>query len=189
MNNPQIPYDYIDRLKAGDADILKELYSSNYPKVEQYVLQNKGTTEHAKDVYQEAFLAVWQKIRTGTFTENRPGSINGFLYTVAKNKWLDYLRSSHFKKTLELTENNMTEPIHDQYYDAQKDREEMKLKRTMESFRNLNTECKEILIKFYYQKMSLREIAVLINIDEASARNKKYRCMQKLRELTFSAIK
>ena len=54
----------------------------------------------------------------------------------------------------------------------------------MQAFKKLGKECKELLEVFYFEKKSLREIAAQFNIGEASARNKKYRCIQKLRSLT-----
>ena len=44
-------------------------------------------------------------------------------------------------------------------------------------------ECKSLLKLFYFEKKSMEEISELINITDASARNKKYRCMQKLKTI------
>ena len=51
----------------------------------------------------------------------------------------------------------------------------------MEAFKNLGQPCKQLLTTFYFDKKSLRDIAVELSLDEASVRNKKYRCMEKLR--------
>lgn len=186
VKNQELTDKFTDRLKAGDIVALKELYINNYKKVEQFVLQNSGTTDHAKDIYQEAFLAVWQKVKGDKFVEEKPGSVNGYLYQIAKNKWTDYLRSSYFKKTSVLTDTAMEDATYDIYSESRTDEEESRLKRTMEAFKGLGEDCKTLLIRFYFKKMSLRDIASLTSIDEASARNKKYRCMQKLRELTIN---
>ena len=65
--------------------------------------------------------------------------------------------------------------------------EDNKLKATMGAFAKLGSECKELLTKFYFEKASLRDIASELSLGEASARNKKYRCIQKLREIALSS--
>lgn len=186
MKTRQLEQEFIERLKSGDTKALKVFYITNYPKVEQFILQNNGSAEYAKDIYQEAFLAVWQKIRTGNFSEPKPGSINGFLYQIAKNKWTDHLRSAYYKKTSELTDTYMENASMDNNTVSDPVEEEYRLKRTMQAFKGMGEDCKALLKRFYFEKKSLREIADIIGIDEASARNKKYRCMQKLRELTLN---
>ena len=58
----------------------------------------------------------------------------------------------------------------------------------MEAFKKLGSSCQEILKEFYFSKTSLREIAEKLNIGEASAKNKKYRCLQKLKEIAQTQI-
>lgn len=163
------------------------MYLENYGKVEAYILSNSGRTDQAMDIFQEAFLVVWQHIKEGRYTDLRHDSLNAYLYRIAKNKWIDYLRSDLYKKTknifdeepgnlhpIDLAETELSETIME---------DEAKLERTMSAFQTLGDECKEVLRKFYFEKQSLREIAASVHIDEASAKNKKYRCMQKLREI------
>jgi len=55
----------------------------------------------------------------------------------------------------------------------------------MEAFEGLGDACKTLLTKFYFEKKSMKEIAHELQLDAASTRNKKYRCMQTLRELAL----
>src|SRR5690349_2029 len=84
--------DDISRIKAHDEQALKKLYTDNYPRVEHYILNNSGSVEDAKDLYQEAFIATWRNIMLGKFTAVHEGSENAYLFQIAKNKWLDVLR-------------------------------------------------------------------------------------------------
>jgi RNA polymerase sigma factor (sigma-70 family) len=178
-------------IKANDESALAALYTYNYPKVEAYVIRNSGTADQARDVYQEAFITVWQHIQSNRFREQDTGSIHGYLYQVAKNKWLDYLRSSRFKKTAPLPDVMREEDLpgnttDNETYEARMQEEE-KLQKTISAFGSLSDECRDMLRRFYFEKRSLRTIARAISINEASARNKKYRCMQKLREIVNTA--
>ncbi|WP_353779322.1 sigma-70 family RNA polymerase sigma factor [Winogradskyella sp. 3972H.M.0a.05] len=174
----------IEAIKANDEGVLKLLYTSNYPKVEVFVLQNNGTKDHAKDIYQEAFLAVWRNIKEDKFIPKDDSSIHGYLYTIAKHKWLDFLRSKKYKKTVYESELvGFKEPKMHVHPSTQDHEFEKKLKRAMTAFEGLGEPCKSLLKAFYFDKKSMKDIADELNIDPASAKNKKYRCMQRLREL------
>ncbi len=171
-------YGLFKAIRANDEGALKSLYAGNYFKIEKYVLNNNGTIEDAKDIYQEAFIAVWRNIQLDKFYPLNENALGGYLYRIAKNKWLDHLRSGHYKKVTVMNdfEDNLTEdlmPEEDLEYIA-----EVKNK-----FKTLGENCREVLTRFYYKKESMRTIAEKFDWTEATAKNNKYRCLQRLREL------
>ncbi|MEZ4792203.1 MAG: sigma-70 family RNA polymerase sigma factor [Gelidibacter sp.] len=178
----------VHAIKTNDSVALKSLYTSNYYKIESLVLKNSGTREHAKDVYQEAFISVWNNIKNNAFVPQNDTALQGYLYQIAKNKWMDVLRSSRFKKT-NLIHNEMTlvDKCDDPEHEEEQDRFKQKLKQAMDAFKVLGSPCKELLTTFYFEKKSLRDIAEELQIEENTARNKKYRCMEKLRELVLAS--
>jgi RNA polymerase sigma factor (sigma-70 family) len=62
-----------------------------------------------------------------------------------------------------------------------------KLTQTMNAFQVLGEPCKSLLKTFYFEKKSLRDIAETLQIEETTARNKKYRCMEKLRDMVIAS--
>ena len=56
-----------------------------------------------------------------------------------------------------------------------------RLEDVMLAFKNLGEACKSLLRMFYFEKKSMKFIAEELALDSASTRNKKYRCMEKLR--------
>lgn len=173
----------IAAIKANDSIALKPFYIANYRKTQSLVLSNSGTEEDAKDVYQDAFIVVWNSIKNNTFVPINETAIEGFLYSTSKNKWLDILKSSRFKKM----RHSINEAIlkNEANEESQDDSFELKMKSTMNAFKNLGEPCKALLTTFYFEKKSLKDIAQILNIEEATARNKKYRCMEKLRSLVI----
>ena len=173
----------IAAIKANDSIALKPFYIANYRKTQLLVLNNSGTEEDAKDVYQDAFIIVWNNIKNNTFVPINETAIEGYLFSIAKNKWLDIVRSTRFKKTNNIiNEAILNQEVNELYQDEFFD---LKLKSTMNAFKNLGQPCKELLTTFYFEKKSLKDIAISLNIEEATARNKKYRCMEKLRSLVI----
>lgn len=169
----------LDAVKANDEQTLQHLYAANYPAVERFVLQNSGTKADAKDVFQEAFTVMWRNVQLDKFTHKSEGSLNAYLFQIARHKWLDRLRSPTVKKTTTLEKEDETLMTFDQTDDTNVER----LRTIKEKFRQLGDNCRELLIRFYYRRQSLKEIAASLEWTEATAKNNKYRCMQKLREM------
>ncbi|MEM7185705.1 MAG: sigma-70 family RNA polymerase sigma factor [Bacteroidota bacterium] len=172
----------VEAIKANDSLVLKKLYQENYRKVEVFILKNSGSMPQAKDTYQEAFIAMYQNIKANKFVPSNETALQGYLFQIAKNKWTDFLRSSKFKRTTTMAadfqvndEDTLVLETENETASAQQ--------AVMEAFKRMGDECRKLLEVFYFHKKSMREIALSLNIGEASARNKKYRCIQKLREL------
>lgn len=168
-------------IRANDELALKQLYVQNYKKVEQHILMNNGSVDQAKDTYQEAFIALWRNVKSGKFEARNETALQGYLYQIAKNKWTDYLRSSQYKKTGQLPAQWESAESAEEIPDKNAN-----IHSVMSAFKQLGTGCQELLSRFYFEKKSVREIAQYLEIEEASARNKKYRCMQKLKELALT---
>ncbi len=173
----------LNAIKTNDSEVLKYVYTNNYPKIEALVLKNSGSIDYAKDVYQEAFITVWTHVKTGKFVPKNDTALQGYLYRISKNKWTDVLRSKAFKNSTNL-DNNHLKVVKEEVYDEPEDK---KLNATMGAFEKLGAPCKQLLKTFYFEKKSLKEVAIEFKIEENTARNKKYRCMQKLREMVLAS--
>lgn len=180
----------IDAIKTNNSVVLKQLYINNYHKIEALVLKNNGTTDHAKDIYQEAFIIVWNNVKSDSFVPQNETALQGYLYQIARNKWMDVLRSSRFKKTKSIRhELSVLDKRIEFQNDEGQDIFKQKLQQTMDAFKNLGNPCKQLLTDFYFENISLRDIANKLKIEENTARTKKYRCMEKLRELALTQKK
>lgn len=177
----------VDAFRSNNRSELRALYLENHPKVLAMVLKNQGTEQQAKDVFQEAFIAAWKNIREGRFTPKNESAINGYIYTIAKNKWLDHQGSLRTRKTVSLNPEMQPPDLDEQQLNEETgDGQEEKIKRIMKAMESIGDACKGLLTKFYFENKSMKEIAEELQIDPASTRNKKYRCMQMLRELAFN---
>ncbi|MGB3607453.1 MAG: sigma-70 family RNA polymerase sigma factor [Psychroserpens sp.] len=173
----------ITAIKDNNSMALKAFYVENYAKIERLVLKNSGSQEHAKDIYQDAFISMWNSIRNGAFVPQNDTALQGYLYQIAKNKWMDVLRSKRFKTTQSLSEER---ELYLKQEEEQDDGYEQKLTIAMKAFMNLGQPCKDLLRTFYFEKKSLRDMATELNLEESSVRNKKYRCMEKLRQIALA---
>ncbi len=168
----------VERLKSDDENTLNALYAANYKTLEFYVLRNNGSVDDAKDIYQEAFLAVWRNVQLDRFTPNDEGDFAAYLIRVAKNKWIDELRKNKTKQTASVEGAYGTDPAIDELTDET----DTYIDAVKKQYRYLGARCRELLGRFYFRKQSLREIAAVFEWTEASAKNNKYRCLKQLRE-------
>ncbi|WEK34950.1 MAG: sigma-70 family RNA polymerase sigma factor [Candidatus Pseudobacter hemicellulosilyticus] len=165
-------------IRANDDQALRHWYQSTYPAVEQYVLQNSGSTDEAKDIFQDAFLTAWRNIQLDRFQPESPSALTGYLFRIAQHKWLDHLRSARFRKTVPLEQELETPTA------SASDEEKLERIKTIKNyFKMLGDNCRELLRRFYYEKQSLRQVAEAMGWTEPTARNNKYRCVEKLRTM------
>jgi len=147
------------------------LYADHFPTIKHFVLKNNGTNEEANDVFQDALVIFYVKIRKGEYLST--SSLKTYLFGISKNLWLKELR----KKRTEAK--HMTvgdEPGFQEELIIQES--QMTIRKVME---HINEECKRLLIDFYYNGQSMSELTVKYGLgSEAATKNKKYRCLQKL---------
>jgi RNA polymerase sigma factor (sigma-70 family) len=168
------PPSWVGGLRRNDPATIRAIYAKHFPAVKQYVLQNSGATTDAQDVFQEAMTVLWLQVREQRLMpENDPG---GFLFRVAKNKWLDVVRSAAHKHMKVVHDDRANEP----HVETTDDVEE-RLARLRDVYGKLDDKCRTVLDRFYYERKDLATIAHELGVEEESIRTIKYRCMMKLR--------
>ncbi len=165
------------RFLKHDRATLKEIYATNYPSVEAYIKQNSGSSDDAKDVFQEAITGAWINTKEGKFHPKDESSLGGYIYSIAKHKWLDRIKSKSYRSTMRLAED------YDPAEENETDIDDEKVFQLRQTYSKIGDKCQAILNRFYYGKMSLEEIGEELGFDAATVKTQKYRCMKKLREL------
>ncbi len=163
-----------DGLCRNDAATVQGLYKKHFPTVRGFVLQNHGSVGDAQDVFQEAMTVLWMKAKDDTLQETTdPGA---FLFRVAKNKWLDHLRSAAHKNMRVVPHEHIPDPT-----DAVGEDLEHRIGRLRGVYERLDAKCRTVLDRFYFERKDLATIARELGVEEESIRTIKYRCMMKLR--------
>ena len=131
-------------------------------------------------MYQEAFVAMWRNIKDNKFSAESETAINGYLFQIAKYKWLDQVRSARYKNTTFINR----EIEYDEPETEENELQNKKIKIIMDSISNLGERCQLLMKLFYFEQKPFKEIAEIMARDEASARNAKYRCQEQLKKMT-----
>ena len=163
-----------ERIKNGDEKALEFIYKKYYRMMTKLVMTNSGTEDEARDVYQDALVVFWQKARSGKLVLT--SKISTYVYSICQNLWRKELdrkkRLSHEAKDSSVSI-DMDSP----------EREKIMAK----CLNQLGETCRKVLMYYYFDEMSMQEIADRIGFANTdTAKTKKYKCKQKLDELVKS---
>jgi len=53
----------IDGIKTRDSCVLQFIYKNYYPSIRNFVLNNSGSEEDAKDIFQESIIIIYRKVK------------------------------------------------------------------------------------------------------------------------------
>jgi len=161
----------LERIQRGEEKVLDYLYKKYFRMMLKLVVRNNGTEDDARDVYQEALIVFWQKAISGKLVLT--SKISTYLYSICQNQWRKELdrksRMSHEEKDSEEL------PTHE---------EEQNYRIVVGCIKELGDPCKSILMYYYFDGMSMTEIAEKLNFANTdTAKTKKYKCKKRLDSL------
>ncbi len=157
------------------------MYQHYFPQIQSLILKNSGNCDDANDIFQEGLVQLWINIQKESFQLKETTKISTYLYTVCRNLWISKLRKAKRTVPLDSQSFSIEEELQiDELFQSQR------IEALRQNFQKLGDKCKQLLTLFYYEKESLRNIAKIMDYEEKTAKNNKYRCMQKLRSITLS---
>jgi RNA polymerase sigma factor (sigma-70 family) len=170
-------------LAKNDKRAIETIYKENFNMIQALVINNNGSADDAKDVFQEAMIVLYEKVQSGSFELNC--LIKTFVYSVSKRIWLKRLM---LQNRFTITDGYDTIAVDDEMEDHEKRNAEFNI---MERALNgLGEPCKSLLEAFYIDKKSMQEIASGFGYTNAeNAKNQKYKCLMRLKKLFFSQYK
>ncbi|HEX5169319.1 MAG TPA: sigma-70 family RNA polymerase sigma factor [Cyclobacteriaceae bacterium] len=167
MNEKEI----FERIQKGDEKALEFLYKKYYRMMTKMVITNSGTEEEARDIYQDALIVFWQKATSGNLVMT--SKISTYIYSICQNLWRKELDR---KKRLSNEEKDA--PVSMDMDTAER---EKIIARCIEQ---LGDTCKKVLMYYYFDEMSMQDIADKLGFANTdTAKTKKYKCKKKLDDL------
>ena len=171
-------------LARQDKKAIETIYKENFGLVQALVLNNNGSADDAKDIFQEAMIVLYQKAQSGSFELNC--QLKTFVYSVCRRLWLKRLM---YQNRYSLYENHEQFVVVDEEVEdhEQKAAEFSLMEKAMN---NIGEPCKSLLEAFYMQKKGMQEIAADFGYTNAdNAKTQKYKCLMRLKKIFFSQYK
>lgn len=175
----------LNGLAISDKKAVETIYQENFNMVQSMIINNNGSSDDAKDVFQEAMIVLYEKVRSGTFELNC--QIKTFVYSVARRLWLKRLQQQNrFSPTIDNLENLI--PVENELDEHEKINDEFEMMEKAMS--NLGEPCKSLLEAYYLQKQNMQIIAANFGYTNAdNAKNQKYKCLMRLKKIFFTDYK
>lgn len=81
---------YIEALRRNDESLIREIYKSHQQSILRWVQSRGGSADDARDVFQEALIALFEKAQNPDFMLTCP--LGALLHVICSRKWIDRLR-------------------------------------------------------------------------------------------------
>ncbi len=156
---------------------IRFIYQQYSQATSSFILYHGGSEQDADDIFQETVVAFIDVVKKGKY--RMESSIKTFLTSIARNYWFNEMkkrdRSGQRDKVFELGRDKDEADVSEHIAEMEKKRQLRDL------VDQLGDSCRKVLVLFYYENMSMKEIVDHLPYEnEQVVRNKKYKCLQAL---------
>ena len=175
----------LEGLATSDKKAVETIYRENYNTIQALVINNNGSADDAKDIFQEAMIVLYEKARSEGFELSC--QIKTFIYSVSRRLWLKRLQQQNrFSSPGDSMEEVI--PVEEEMEDHEKRNDEFEM--MDKAISHLGEPCKSLIEAYYLQKQTMQEIAANFGYTNAdNAKNQKYKCLMRLKKIFFTHYK
>jgi RNA polymerase sigma factor (sigma-70 family) len=172
-------------LAGNKKEAVEQLYRDHYPVIQSFILNNAGSVDDARDVFQEALVVLFKKSKDPGFSLQC--QIRTYLYSICRRLWLKRLQQmSKLAYPADSLEDIV--PVEEDLQDHEKKNTEFQIMEMAMS--KIGEPCKSLLDAYYFQKKSMLDIATDFGYTNAdNAKTQKYKCLMRLKKLFFAQYK
>ena len=172
----------LNGLAKNDAKATETIYKNNFNMVQAFILNNNGTYDDARDIFQEAMIVLYENAKSERFVLTC--QIKTYLYSICRRLWLKRLQySNRFTTNVESLEE--TVPVEEDLEHQEKLSADFAIMER--ALGSLGEPCKSLLEAYYLEKKDMTVIATTFGYTNAdNAKNQKYKCLIRLKKLFFS---
>jgi RNA polymerase sigma factor (sigma-70 family) len=175
----------LEGLASSDKKAVEAIYQDNYNMVQSLIINNNGSSDDAKDIFQEAMIVLYEKVRSGSFELNC--QIKTYLYSVCRRLWLKRLHQLN-RYSAPLGDTEAVVPVEEEIEGHEQRNAEFEMME--KAINSLGEPCKSLLEAYYLQKQNMQVIAANFGYTNSdNAKNQKYKCLMRLKKIFFTHYK
>jgi RNA polymerase sigma factor (sigma-70 family) len=160
---------------------LKRLYTAYFPMILQLIINNNGDEDDAKDIYQEAIIVLYNKVKAGNFELS--SKLKTYIYSICRRLWLKRLSQLN-RYGGDIRDFEEYSPVEDEQ--DENDEKSIQFNKMESALQQLGEPCKTIMEDFYIHNKSMQDICERFGYTNAdNAKTQKYKCLQRLKKLFF----
>lgn len=185
MKSPPDEKALLEGLANSDRKAVETIYEEHFNLIQALIINNNGSSDDAKDIFQEAIIVLYEKLKSGGFELNC--QIKTFLYSVARRLWLKRLQQQNRYSS---PGDNMEAVVSVEDEIDAHDQRNAEYEMMEQAINHLGEPCKSLLEAYYLQKKNMQEIAAGFGYTNAdNAKNQKYKCLMRLKKIFFANYK
>ena len=172
-------------LAENDKQAIETIYRENFAVIQAFIINNNGSADDARDIFQEAMIVLFEKSRSGSFELSI--QLKTYIYSVCRRLWLKKLnQNQRYSGHIENMEETI--PVEEDLESHEKRNTDFILMENAMS--KIGEPCKSLLDAYYIQKKHMQEIAADFGYTNAdNAKTQKYKCLMRLKKLFFAQYK
>lgn len=163
-----------DRLEAPSREgFFKELYEKAFPPFVHFASRRNASFQDAKDIFHDALVIYYEKTQKTGLEEI--GSPAAYVVGIAKHLWIR--KFNRDRGHIALSDAEAAISIPGDFFPSVDE------KRLLRFLERAGKKCMELLQRFYYDKMPLKDIASALGYrSQHSATVQKFKCVGKVRD-------
>ncbi len=175
----------IEGVSKGDSRAINRIYKSYFPSISRMIVNNNGSEDEAKDIFQEAVMVLYDKITQQKFELS--SKLGTFLYAVSRRLWLKQLtRKGSVASTADISDFEDLLRVEDDL--ERHDEIEQRFDHMNIALLQLGEPCQTLLKDFYIANMSMQDIRDKFGYTNTdNAKTQKYKCLQRLKKIFFNS--
>ncbi|HMZ46511.1 MAG TPA: sigma-70 family RNA polymerase sigma factor [Chitinophagaceae bacterium] len=172
-------------LAENNSKAIETIYKQNFNIVQAFILNNNGSYDEARDIFQEAMITLYEKVQTESFVLTC--KINTYVYSVCRRLWLKRLQQlgrysnqiDGFEETLQVEDEIEAH-----------ERKNTDFAMMEKALNSIGEPCRTLLESFYIKKIGMQELAKQFGYTNAdNAKTQKYKCLLRLKKIFFAQYK
>jgi RNA polymerase sigma factor (sigma-70 family) len=185
VKSDSLELDILEGIASNNSLVIAKVYRENFSLVQKFVLNNNGSYDDARDIFQEAMMVLYEKTQQSDFSLTC--KLKTYVYSICRRLWLKRLQQNNrYATPVESLEELV--PVDDEVEEKEKLDNDFSL---MEgAMKSLGEPCKSLLEAYYFEKKQMADIAEQFGYTNAdNAKNQKYKCLMRLKKLFFAQYK
>ena len=176
----------VERARRGEESAFEALVTENDKRIYNLCLRLVGNPEDAAELTQEAFLNAWRGL--GRFQGE--SSFSTWLYRLASNVCIDFLRKEKRRQSLSMTvsldgeEGERQAELPDERHAPERELERAEVRRAVaEGLERLSPEHRQVLVMRERSGLSYAEIGAVLGLEEGTVKSRISRARGALRKV------
>lgn len=153
--------------RDGDAEAMVKLVSRWQKRLWRYVHWRTSNSQVTWDITQQCWLDIIKGIRR----LNDPACFKAWVYRIATNKSIDWLKSKSKEQHIELDSIGV---------DCDQNEDDLRVKELLHRLKN---ESRTVLSLYYFEELSVTEISIALNVKPGTVKSRLFTAREELKEL------